>query len=61
MNTDWVNAVSGLPIFSSTHKPLAYLLDIYYTTQAVFSQAISLQNLRDWLRHCVKPIRRSLS
>jgi len=43
-----VYGVSHLPIFSSTHKPLAYLLDIYYTRKAVFSQANSPQNPRDW-------------
>jgi hypothetical protein len=41
-----VYVISHLPIFSSTHKPLAYLLDIYYTRKAVFSQANSRQNLR---------------
>ena len=57
-----VYGVSHLPIFSilrssrttttkdesSTHKPLAYLLDIYYTRKAIFSQANSRQNPRDW-------------
>jgi len=52
-----VYGVSHLPIFSSTHKPLAYLLDIYYTRKAVFSQANSRQiSLTTYWLYAVNPI-----